>query len=44
MSYMISDSIKLFGEAGYAAMLSISDLIFDSYAGVLFGGGITFKY
>ena len=44
VSYMFSDNIKLFGEAGYAAMLSINEGFFNSYAGVLFGGGITFKY
>ncbi len=44
VSYMISDNIKLFGEAGYAAMLSINDGFFNSYSGLLFGGGVTFKY
>ena len=44
ISYMVSDSIKIFGEAGYAAMLSINDGFFNSYAGILYGGGVTFKY
>jgi len=44
LSYMITDNIKLFGEVGYNAMLTIKDLIFDSYAGILYGGGVTFKY
>ena len=44
VNYMITDNIKLFGEAGYAAMLSINDGFFNSYAGILFGGGVTFKY
>ncbi len=44
VNYMITDSIKVFGEAGYSAMLSINDGFFNSYAGVLFGGGVTLKY
>ena len=44
ISYMFSDDIKLFGEAGYAAMLSINEGFFNSYSGLLFGGGVTFKY
>ena len=43
ISYMLSDNIKLSGEIGYAAMLHISEW-FDSYSGILFGGGVTFKY
>lgn len=43
-SYMITDNIKVFGEAGYSAMLSINDGFFNSYAGVLYGGGVTIKY
>jgi len=44
VSYMFTDDIKIFGEAGYAAMLSINDGFFNSYAGILYGGGVTFKY
>ncbi|MCK5152809.1 MAG: hypothetical protein KAQ93_00495 [Spirochaetales bacterium] len=44
VSYMISDNIKIFGEAGYAAMLSINEGFFNSYSGILYGGGVTFKY
>ncbi|MCF6336087.1 MAG: hypothetical protein L3J12_10125, partial [Spirochaetales bacterium] len=44
VNYMISDDIKVFGEAGYSAMLSINDGFFNSYNGVLFGGGVALKY
>lgn len=44
VNYMVSDNIKIFAEAGYAAMLSINDGFFNSYAGVLYGGGVTLKY
>lgn len=43
VNYMITDDIKLFGEVGYSTMLGISSW-FDTYRGMLFGGGITFKY
>ncbi|MDA3939450.1 MAG: hypothetical protein PF693_09100, partial [Spirochaetia bacterium] len=43
VSYMMTDNIKVFGEVGYATMLGISSW-FDTYAGVLLGGGVTFKY
>ncbi len=43
VSYMMSDSIKLFGEIGYSTMLGISSW-FDTYSGILYGGGVTFKY
>lgn len=43
ISYMMTDDIKFFGEVGYAVMLGISDW-FDSYSGILYGGGVTFKY
>lgn len=43
VNYMITDDIKLFGEVGYSTMLGISSW-FDTYSGMLFGGGITFKY
>jgi len=44
VNYMITDNIKVFGEAGYSAMLSINDGFFNSYAGILYGGGVTLKY
>jgi hypothetical protein len=44
VSYMLNDNMKLFGEAGYAAMFSLDKILFDSYAGLLFGGGVTLKY
>ncbi len=43
ISYMMSDNIKLSGEVGYATMLGISSW-FDTYSGLLVGGGVTFKY
>ena len=43
VNYMITDDIKLFGEVGYSTMLGISSW-FDTYSGLLFGGGVTFKY
>ncbi len=43
VSFMISDSMKIFAEGGYTAMISASDL-FDSYNGIFAGGGITLKY
>lgn len=43
VSYMMSDSIKIFMEGGYATMFAVSNL-FDSYNGLFVGGGLTFKY
>ncbi len=43
VSYMFSDSMKVFVEGGYAAMLAVTNL-FDSYAGTFVGAGITLKY
>ncbi len=43
VSYMMTDNIKLFGEIGYSAMLGISSW-FDTYSGILYGGGVTLKY
>ncbi|MEA1910812.1 MAG: hypothetical protein U9N32_03930, partial [Spirochaetota bacterium] len=45
ISYMFTDNMKLFGEVGYSAMLSLlGEEYFSSYSGILYGGGVTFKY
>jgi len=44
VNYLMTDNVKVFGEVGYSAMLSINDGFFNSYAGILYGGGVTFKY
>ncbi len=43
VSFMVSDSLKIFAEGGYAVMQSMNDF-FDSYNGFFAGGGITLKY
>ena len=43
LSYLLTRDIKLFGEAGFGMWFSLNDRWFDSYSGILLGGGITFK-
>ncbi len=43
VSFMVSDSLKIFAEGGYAVMQSMN-VLFDSYNGIFAGGGITLKY
>ncbi len=43
VSYMVSDSVKIFVDGGYAAMLAVSDW-FDEYYGLFTGAGLTIKY
>lgn len=43
VSYMVSDSMKVFAEGGYTAMFAVTNL-FDSYSGPFVGAGITLKY
>ncbi len=43
VSFMVSDSMKLFVEEGYTTMQSMS-IFFDSYSGFFTGAGITLQY
>ncbi len=44
ISYMFSDDMKFFIEVGGAGMVSLIGSAYTSYYGILYGGGITFKY
>ncbi len=44
ISFLIGRDLKVFGDAGYSAWFGTGDAVNETYAGIMAGAGVTYKY